>query len=40
MPVADLDKVIAYDHIRFGSSGVRKRLLTRWINEVNVPGNE
>mgnify|MGYP003590469030 CR=1 FL=1 len=40
MPVADLDKVIAYDHIRFGSSGVRKRLLTRWINEVNVPDNE
>ncbi len=39
-PAEDLEKVIAYDHLRFGSSEVRKRLLTRWINEVNVPDNE
>ena len=30
----------AYDHRKFGSSEVRKHLLTRWINEVNVPENE
>lgn len=32
--------LLTYDHRRFGSSEVRKRLLNRWINEVNVPGNE
>lgn len=40
MPDADLGRVMPYDHPRFGSSEVRKRLLTRWINEVNIPGNE
>ena len=34
------ERLLSYDHRRFGSSDVRKRLLTRWINEVNVPGNE
>jgi len=40
MREADPDRIMHYDHPRFGSSEVRKRLLTRWINEVNVPGNE
>lgn len=40
MPAADPARIMHYDHLRFGSSEVRKRLLTRWINEVNVPGNE
>jgi iron(III) transport system substrate-binding protein len=35
-----LSVLIAYDHRRFGSGEIRKRLLARWINEVNVPGNE
>lgn len=39
-PDPDPDRLIQYDHRRFGSSGVRKRLLTRWINEVNIPENE
>lgn len=39
-PNVDLDRLIRYDHLRFGSSEIRKRLLTRWINEVNVPDNE
>lgn len=29
-----------YDHRRFGSSQIRKRLLSRWINEINVPQND
>ena len=40
LPTADLAGIIEYDHRRFGSSEVRKRLLTRWVNEVNAPGNE
>lgn len=40
LPESDLDKVIAYDHVRFGSSALRQHLLTRWIKEVNVPENE
>lgn len=40
LPTADLAGIIDYDHRRFGSSDVRKRLLTRWGNEVNSPGNE
>ena len=31
--------LMPYDHQRFGSSEVRKRLLYRWLNEVNVPAN-
>ena len=40
LPTPDLAGIIAYDHRRFGSSEVRKRLLTRWVDEVNAPGNE
>jgi len=29
-----------YDHQRFGSADARRRLLARWMNEVNVPDNE
>jgi iron(III) transport system substrate-binding protein len=35
-----LSVLIPYDHRRFGSAEIRKRLLARWLNEVNVPGNE
>ena len=31
---------IPYDYQRFGSAELRRRLLARWLNEVNVPGNE
>ena len=40
LPDLDQDRLMPYDHRRFGSSETRKRLLTRWINEVNVPANE
>ena len=30
----------AYDYQRFGSADLRRHLLARWHNEVNVPGNE
>ena len=40
LPEIPPERLLTYDHRRFGSSDVRKRLLTRWINEVNVPGNE
>lgn len=36
----DQEKLLAYDYRKFGSSETRKRLLTRWINEVNIPANE
>ena len=29
-----------YDHQRFGSAEARKRLMARWVNEVNAPDNE
>ena len=32
--------LVAYDHPKFGSAEIRKRLLARWLNEVNVPDNE
>jgi iron(III) transport system substrate-binding protein len=35
-----LNALPAYDHRKFGSAEVRKRLLGRWLNEVNVPDNE
>ena len=35
-----LSLLVPYDYRRFGSAEVRRRLLARWINEVNVPGNE
>ena len=35
-----LSLLIPYDYRRFGSADLRRRLLARWLNEVNVPGNE
>ena len=35
-----LSLLIPYDYRRFGSAEVRRRLLARWLNEVNVPDNE
>lgn len=35
-----LTQLPPYDHQRFGSAAIRKRLLARWLNEVNVPDNE
>lgn len=35
-----LSLLTPYDHQRFGSTEIRKRLLARWLNEVNIPANE
>lgn len=32
--------LITYDHRRFGTTETRRRLLARWVNEVNAPANE
>lgn len=32
--------LVTYDHRRFGSTETRRRLLARWLNEVNAPDSE